>query len=101
MSIQNVLLKEVLRLARKPIYTSAQTLRQHIARDRKKEKGDPPPSIQRACQIDRESCQGVTRYTTRPLHGKGANGPILYLHGCRYVLELVPPHWEYLSTLIH
>jgi hypothetical protein len=49
MIVQNVLVKGVLRLTRKPVYASEQTLRQHIARMRKKEKGDPPPSVQRAC----------------------------------------------------
>jgi epsilon-lactone hydrolase len=101
MSIQNVLLKEVLRLTRKPIYASEHTLRQHIARARKKEKGDPPPSMQRACQIERGSWQGVTCYTMRPFHGKGANGHVLYLHGGGYVFELVPPHWRLLATLIN
>jgi hypothetical protein len=63
MSIQNVLVKELLRLTRKPIYTSEHTLRQHIARDRKKEKGDPPPSMLRVCQIERGSWQEVTCYS--------------------------------------
>src|SRR5258708_12142934 len=101
MSIQNVLLKEVLRLTRKTIYASEHTLRQHIARARKKEKGDPLPSMQRACQIERGSWQGVTCYTMRPFHGKGANGHVLYLHGGGYVFELVPPHWRLLATLIN
>jgi len=101
MSIQNVLVKELLRLTRKPIYTSEHTLRQHIARDRKKEKGDPPPSMQRACQIERGSWQEVTCYTMRPFHGKGANGHVLYLHGGGYVFEMVPPHWQLLANLIN
>lgn len=69
-----MLVKELLRLTRKPIYTSEHTLRQHIARDRKKEKGDPPPSMLRVCQIERGSWQEVPCYTMRPFHWKGANG---------------------------
>ena len=101
MSIQNVLVKALLRLTRKPIYTSEHTLRQHIARDRKKEKGDPPPSMLRVCQIERGSWQEVTCYTMRPFHGKGANGHVLYLHGGGYVFEMVPPHWQLLANLIN
>jgi epsilon-lactone hydrolase len=101
MSIQNVLVKELLRLTRKPIYTSEHTLRQHIARDRKKEKGDPPPSMLRVCQIERGSWQEVTCYIMRPFHGKGANGHVLYLHGGGYVFEMVPPHWQLLANLIN
>src|SRR5438270_14100962 len=101
MSIQNVLVKEFLRLTRKPIYTSEQTLRQHIARARKKQKGDPPPDVQRACQIEKGSWQGVTCYTARLLEGKSANGHVLYLHGGGYHFEMVPPHWRLLSTLIN
>ena len=67
----------------------------------KKEKGDPPPSVQRACQIERGSWQGVPCYTVRPFHGKGANGHVLYLHGGGYVFETVPAHWQLLSTLIN
>lgn len=100
MSIQNTLLKEFLRLARKPIYASEHTLRQHVARSREKEKGDPPPSVQRACRIEKGSWQGITCYTVRPLHGKGANGHVLYLHGGGYHFEMVPPHWRLLSTLV-
>ena len=100
MSIQNVLIKELLRLVRKPTYASEHTLRQHIARDRKTETGDPPPSIQRACQVVKGSWQGVPCYTMRPLHRKGANGHMVYLHGGGYVFELAPGHWHYLSALI-
>src|SRR5690554_4445764 len=101
MSVQNVLLKAALRFVRKPIYASEHTLRQHIARARKKEKGDPPSSVQRTSQIERGSWQGVPSYTMRPLHGKGANGHVLYLHGGGYHEAMVPVRWRLLSTLIN
>ncbi|GHO90268.1 esterase [Reticulibacter mediterranei] len=96
-----MLVKALLRLIRKPIYASEQTLRQHIARARKKEKGDPPPSVQRACQIEKDSWQGITCYTLRPFSEKGANGHVLYLHGGGYHGEMVPQRWQWLSTLIN
>lgn len=101
MSVQNVLLKTAMRLVRKPIYASEQTLRQHIARARKKEKGDPPPSVQRTSQVEKGSWLGVTCYTMRPLHGMSANGHVLYLHGGGYHEKMVPVRWRLLSTLIN
>lgn len=101
MSVQNVLLKTLLRYTRKRIYTSEHTLRQHIARVRKKENGDPPPSMQHTSQFERGSWQGVTTYTMRPLHGKGDNGHVLYLHGGGYYEEMGALRWRVLSTLIN
>lgn len=101
MSVQNVLLKGLLRVVRKPIYTSEQNLRRHITRARKKENGAPPASVQRASQIERGTWQGVTYYTMRPLHGKGVNGHVLYLHGGGYHEAMIPVRWRWLSALIN
>ncbi len=101
MSIQNTLMKALLRLIRKPIYASEETLRRHIARARTKENGDPPPSVQRSCQIEKYFWQGIPCYTLRPLHGEGANGHLLYLHGGGYHETMVPVRWRLLSTLVN
>jgi epsilon-lactone hydrolase len=101
MSVQNQLVKALLRLTRKPIYASEYSLRQHIARERIKETHDPPPSIQRACQIEAGTWQGAPCYTMRPFQGKGINRHVLYLHGGGYVFEMASAHWQLLSTLIN
>lgn len=101
MSIQNTLVKGVLRLTRKPIYASEQSLRQRITRARATETGAPPPDVWRACQIEQYSWQGIACYTMRPLNGAGVNGHLVYLHGGGYHFEMDPASWRLLATLIN
>ncbi len=101
MSVQNTLMKALLRLIRKPIYASEATLRRHIARARAKERGDPPPGVQRSCRIERRDWRGIPCYTVRPLRGEGAGGHLLYLHGGGYHETMAPVRWRLLATLVN
>lgn len=97
-SLSSKIVGSFVRLTRKGYYTSAQTIINHLKKERQREDHTPPGFIQAQFNVHSDVVGNQVVYEMCPKHA-APQIDILYLHGGGYVFEITHYHWKFLARL--